>query len=524
MQNRSSNTLDDNNPFHLQSSAVTVATLFRQRVAIDGDRVALVDLDRQLTYQQLDLRANRLANVLIELGVAVGDRVAMLAKNCAEYVELELACAKIGAIVCALNWRLAVPELEHCIRLVSPKVLIHQQEFDQPWAQIGPTVEQTLIIGTDYEQRLAQASDQALSCDLDAEDGLIIIYTSGTTGLPKGALISHRAMIARSMAYLFEMGIDASQGFIAWPPFYHMASTDQALATLMTGGTVYVVDGYLPDQIMDILEQTAIGWLALIPGMVGQFVEDAKKRPKPLQPVGLQYVGAMADLVPPQEIAAATTLLNAPYANTFGSTETGLPPATASSFPVGEAPTHRAKRISSLCEIRLVDADDNDVPDGVPGELLFRGPTLFSGYWNARETNLKDFRGGWFHLGDLFIRHPDGTIDFVDRSKYMIKSGGENIYPAEIERVLLQHDGVQDAAVVKQLDERWGEVPIAYVALHDSSVTEPQLLQFCRQQLAGYKMPKAIHFIEFEQFPRSTAGKIQHHKLEETAKNTKGHL
>ena len=517
MQDSSSNSMDDNNPFRLQSAAVTVATLFRQRVAIDGDRVALVDLDRQLTYRQLETRSNRLANVLIEQGIAAGDRVAMLAKNCAEYVELELACAKIGAIVCALNWRLATPELEHCIRLVSPKVLVHQAEFEQPWQQLGPSIEQVLVIGDDYEQRLTKASDQIVCRELDAEDGLIIIYTSGTTGLPKGALISHRAMIARSMAYLVEMGIDSSQGFIAWPPFYHMASTDQALATLMTGGTVYVVDGYLPDQIMDILEQTAVGWLALMPGMVGQFVEDAKKRPKPLQPVGLQYVGAMADLVPPQEIAAATRLLNAPYANTFGSTETGLPPATSSSFPVGEAPTRRAKRISSLCEIRLVDENDNDVPDGVPGELLFRGPTLFSGYWNAAETNRKDFRGGWFHLGDLFIRQPDGTIDFVDRSKYMIKSGGENIYPAEIERVLLKHDGVQDAAVVKQQDERWGEVPIAYVALHDDTITEEQLLDFCRQQLASYKLPKAIHFINFEQFPRSTAGKIQHHKLERAA-------
>ena len=143
-----------------------------------------------------------------------------------------------------------------------------------------------------------------------------------------------------------------------------------------------------------------------------------------------------------------------------------------------------------------------------------RGPTLFSGYWKAPETNAVDFRGGWFHMGDVFVRNPDGTLDFVDRVKYLIKSGGENIYPAEIERVLLQDARVADAAVVRRADPDWGEIPVAFVARRDDTLTADALRQRCREQLAGYKQPKAIHFIPFDAFPRSASGKIQRHELE----------
>jgi acyl-CoA synthetase (AMP-forming)/AMP-acid ligase II len=229
---------------------------------------------------------------------------------------------------------------------------------------------------------------------------------------------------------------------------------------------------------------------------------------------GVKVCGVMADLVPPAEIAAITTLLRAPYANTFGATETGCPPCSSSLIPVAVAPTRLSKQQSPFCEIRLVDADDRDVPDGAPGELAMRGPTLFSGYWNQPEVNGHDFRGGWFHMGDVFVRNPDGTLDFVDRVKYLIKSGGENIYPAEIERVMLQDPRVAEVAVVRARDPRWGEVPVAFVARRDPSLDEAALAALCRAQLAGYKQPKGIYFIPFESFPRSASGKIQRHELE----------
>jgi acyl-CoA synthetase (AMP-forming)/AMP-acid ligase II len=154
------------------------------------------------------------------------------------------------------------------------------------------------------------------------------------------------------------------------------------------------------------------------------------------------------------------------------------------------------------------------VPPGVPGELAMRGPTLFSGYWQADEANAHDFRGGWFHMGDVFCRNEDGTLDFVDRAKYMIKSGGENVYPAEIERVLLADRRISEAAVVRVPDAKWGEVPVAFVACREEAVTDVELAELCRRDLASYKRPRAFRFIRFDDFPRSTSGKVQRHELE----------
>jgi acyl-CoA synthetase (AMP-forming)/AMP-acid ligase II len=191
-----------------------------------------------------------------------------------------------------------------------------------------------------------------------------------------------------------------------------------------------------------------------------------------------------------------------------------VPPASGNTIPVGEVPTRLSKRQNAFCEVRLVDEQDREVPDGTPGELAFRGPTLFSGYWNAPETNARDFRGGWFHMGDMFLRNADRSLDFVDRLKYMIKSGGENIYPAEIERVLLADSRVADAVVVRRPDPRWGEVPIAIVARKDDTLASADLLARCRAELAGYKQPKEVVFVTLAELPRSTTGKIQRHEVE----------
>src|SRR4029450_12035965 len=249
-----------------------------------------------------------------------------------------------------------------------------------------------------------------------------------------------------------------------------MAAVDNSLGALMSGGKLIVVAGFDPERLAELVAREELGWLLLMPGMVGRFARVLAE--KAVKPRGVKVCGVMADLVPPSEISEITTLLGAPYANTFGATETGCPPCSSSLIPIGVAPGRLSKRQSPFCEIRLVDADDRDVPDGTPGELAMRGPTLFSGYWNQPEVNAHDFRGGWFHMGDVFVRNPDGSLDFVDRVKYLIKSGGENIYPAEIERVLLQDSRVADAAVVRRTDSKWGEVPVAFVARRDDAVTE----------------------------------------------------
>ncbi|WP_304851198.1 class I adenylate-forming enzyme family protein [Hydrogenophaga sp.] len=492
---------------------LTVADLLRKQAAVRGEATALEDARGVLSYRALDLRVNRLAHALTGRGVLAGDRVAVLSENRREYLELELAAAKLGVIVACLNWRLADAELKHCVRVVSPRLVFVSVRYVPVLARVDHGVADVIEIDTHYEAMLSDAPGHDPQIDVDPEQGLVILYTSGTTGFPKGAVISQRAMVARAMCFAAEYGIGVEDSYIAWSPLFHMAATDFSLATLMIGGKVIVHDGLDVDRLCAVLDREPVGWLVAMPGMIDALIDGLRRNAT--RPRGVRMVGAMADLVPLQQIAELTGLLNAPYVNSFGATETGLAPASGALLAPGVVPKSLSKRESGFCRLRLVDADDRDVPIGVPGEAALRGPTLFSGYWNAPEVNAHDFRGGWFHMGDLFVRRADGSLDFVDRAKYLIKSGGENIYPAEIERVLLAHEAVLDAAVVRLRDARWGEVPLAYVALKPGASIDAQaLMQCCRAQLAGYKVPKDIRFVEAAAFPRSSTGKIQRHEIE----------
>ncbi len=501
-------------PLTQQAGQTSVGALFRGRVELHPDNPALQTTDgRIISYRELDERVNRTASLLGSIGVQRGDRVAILSENRPEYLELLLACAQLGAILACQNWRLAPPELAHCVKLVEPRVVFVSERH---WAllekagigQPTPVVQ----FGADHEARLATASPAQAAIAAQAEDGLMILYTSGTTGLPKGAVISHRAEIARSLVGYLALGTRPGDTCLCWGPLFHMAAAEPALSALMAGSKVIVVDGFRPDEIARQVGLEQLGHLLLMPGMIEPLIAELEKQQ--IVAKGVRVCGAMADLVPAHQIARITELLGAPYVNTFGSTETGAPPASANLLEVGQVPTKLSKQQNLFCEIRLVDPDDRDVPPGSPGELAIRGPTVFSGYWNAPETNAKDFRGGWFHMGDMFVRNPDGTLDFVDRVKYMIKSGGENIYPAEIERVLLLDSRVADAIVVRRPDPKWGEVPVAVVARKDDSLQASELLDRCRSELAGYKQPKDVVFVTLEQLPRSTTGKIQRHEVE----------
>lgn len=491
---------------------LTVHGLFRACVRRAPEAVAIETAQRSVTYRELDDRVLRLAAALAQLGIARGDRIALLSENRQEYAEIELAAACLGAIVACQNWRLAPGELGHCINLVEPGLVIVSQRYAATARSLDLRGRRVLVLEEEYEERLAASPPLEALPAVHPEDGLVILYTSGTTGLPKGALISHRAEMARNMVLRVDMHARESDGFVAWAPMFHMGSTDQVLGALMSGATVYIVDGFDAEAIVSIMERAELGWMLLMPGSIEPVVELMEKTGRRAR--SIRAVGAMADLVPKHLIAQLSRLANAPYLNSFGATETGLPPASSCLLAPGVVPDSLSKRKSAFCDVRLVDPDGNEVPDGEPGEVSVRGPTVFSGYWNAPETNARDFRNGWFRMGDLFRRNPDGSFDFVDRAKYMIKSGGENIYPAEIERVLLSDPRVSDAIVVRRRDERWGEVPVAFISRTDASLTEADVETLCRRELAGYKRPKAVHFIAFEDFPRSTTGKILRHEME----------
>jgi fatty-acyl-CoA synthase len=498
-------------PLVQRAAGSSVADLFACQARLYPERIAAEDGARRLCYGELDERTRRLASLLCERGVQRGDRIGILSENRIEYLEVFIAAARLGAIVACQNWRLSGSELSHCLKLAEPRALLASPRHAAELQALEPPAA-TIVFGEDYETALAQSRGDGAFETTAPEAPLLILYTSGTTGLPKGAVISHRAEVARNMVTRAEFGIAPEDTFVAWSPLYHMGAADNSLGTLMCGGKVIIVDGFDAERLAEVVARDELGWLLLMPGMVGRFADLVEERAVDVK--GVKVCGVMADLVPPGEIAKITRLLAAPYANTFGATETGCPPCSSSLLEPGVPPRNLAKQQSPFCEVRLVDPDDRDVVDGRPGELCMRGPTLFSGYWRAAEVNDHEFRGGWFHMGDVFVRNPDGTLDFVDRVKYLIKSGGESIYPAEIERVLLQHPGVADAAVVRRRDERWGEVPVAFVARHEESLTADELVQLCRAELAGYKQPKGVRFIALEAFPRSASGKIQRHELE----------
>lgn len=490
----------------------TIGRLLREQVRTRGDTIAVESSSVNWTYRDFNDRVNRLANFLVSRGFRHGDRVAILSENRSEYLELEFAAAKLGMIVAALNWRLAGDEQTHCISLTSPRIGFVSPRFVNALQDLAHGMEDVLVFGAEYELLLSQAPNFEPDDIASPEDPLVILYTSGTTGRPKGAVISHRAFLARLCVFCSDYGMTRSDTFVAWPPMFHMASTDLSIGMLLIGGKVIQVDGFDVDRLVDIVSSERLGWFVIMPGVVERLIECLKVRS--VIPKRILMIGAMADLLPRHQIAEITHLLRSPYLNSFGSTETGIPPCSGGLLAPGRTHVPLSKIQSSFCEVRLVNSEGEVVPDGTPGELIIRGPTLFSGYWSADDVNKEEFSGGWFHMGDIFCRNSDGSYDFVDRAKYLIKSGGENIYPAEIERVLLEDDRVTDAVVVRRSDPKWGEVPVAVVARKEATLTKVELLQICRKYLAGYKQPKQIYFVPLEDIPRSTTGKIQRHEVE----------
>ena len=494
------------------SMGATVGGLFRSRAAYCRDRIALSDERRSLSYGQLNDRVNRLANMMAASGIKPGDRIAILSENRSEYTEVQLACAKAGAIAACQNWRQSDTELIHCIDLVNPSLLFCSERHLPTIKRLGLALPRAIVLGDDYETLLAQSSSREPDAAVSPEDGMLVLYTSGTTGFPKGALISHRAMVARTALMYADWRLDPEDGFVAWSPQFHLSSADLSLATLLQGGKVTIIDGFDPAKLVSALAVERVSWLVMVPGMTDRTVAELKARK--IVPKGIRLVGAMADLFQPQQIAELTMLTRSPFLNSLGATETGMAPASKSLIPIGHAPSNVDKQQSSFCEVRLVDENGDEVPTGEVGEFALRSATLFSGYWNAQQTNLQDFRNGWFHMGDMGRRNADGTLSFIDRRKYLIKSGGENIYPAEIERVLMASDRVEEVSVVRQRDPQWGEVPAAFVVRRDPSLTPEDVIAMCRGRIAGYKLPKAVHFISAAELPRSETGKIKRHELE----------
>ncbi len=498
------------------ATLLTVPQLFEKQARIRGDKIACTMGDTRMSYQELNTRATRLANALLAQGVHYGDRIALLSENAPVFAEVLLAASKIGAIVATQNWRLSGAELTHCLDLVDPALCLVSSQFRSNYDDATQGRFKTIDLDTDYAALVQSGAATPLTTPIDPEDGLLIVYTSGTTGLPKAALISHRALIARAQQYCTEFGIDPDDLFYAYSPMFHIASADLVLATLMIGGSVVISGGLDPALLRELLATRKLSNLIFFPGMVDQVLSELAKMDRPVR--GLKKFGALADLFPPHQIAAMTQAVNTPFCNTFASTETGMMPACGGRIPIGEEPDSFAKTESNFCLVRLVDDAGGDVADGETGELICRGPTLFSGYWRNEAATEEAFAGGWYHTGDLFRRNPDGTLDYVDRKKYLVKSGGENIYPAEIERVVMQRPEIDEALVVRRADATWGEVPVLVATRNTETLTGEALQNHCRETMARYKCPKAVFFVPAAFWPRNNTGKILRREVEEWVK------
>jgi acyl-CoA synthetase (AMP-forming)/AMP-acid ligase II len=255
-----------------RASASSVATLFEAQARQAPNRIAIEDGGRTLSYQALAERVQRLTGLLRSLGVGRGDRVAVLSENRAEYLEVFLAAASLGAVVACQNCRLATPELRHCLDLVEPRLALVSSRHERSFAATGHAPPSGVVeFGDDYESQLARANAVPPSSEVDPEDALLILYTSGTTGLPKGAVVSHRAEIFRNLVVRAEFGVLPEDTFVAWSPLYHMGAADCSIGALLSGGKVVVLDGFDRERLVEVIGSEALGWLLLMPGMVAEF-------------------------------------------------------------------------------------------------------------------------------------------------------------------------------------------------------------------------------------------------------------
>jgi acyl-CoA synthetase (AMP-forming)/AMP-acid ligase II len=480
------------------------------RARVSPQAVAFEDGTQVLTFGELDERIRRLANWLRSRGIEHGDRVAVLSENRLEYVEVLFAAARIGAIVACQNWRLAPPELQHCLDLVSPRLVFVSERHAGLLRKVDTAGALVQVFDVDFRDAVAASASELPAADVGSEDGLLILYTSGTTGVPKGAVISHRAELARRATRIANWGLQVGEVWLVWTPLFHMSGADDVISALLSGARVVLVDGFDVERIVGQVATRPIGWLRLMPGTIVSFLQEIRR--VGVTSPSVRLCGGLVDLLPSHQVGEVSGLLKATFLNSFGSTEVGT--VLTGLIPPGEVPPDASKEENTFTEVRLVDPDGRDVADGAPGELVVRSATMFSGYWQMPELNETEFRDGWFHTGDLFVRQPDQRLRFVDRSKYLIKSGGENIYPAEIERVIGADSRVLDVVVVRKLDDHWGEIPVAFVVRKDASLDRDMLQRRCREALAGYKQPKQIHFVADSALPRSTTGKIQRHEVE----------
>ncbi|MFB9932163.1 long-chain fatty acid--CoA ligase [Amycolatopsis halotolerans] len=485
--------------------ASSLAQWIARRGTVTPEAVALVaaETGERITYAELEQRVARRAAALRELGVRKGDRVALLGLNSTGYLETLFAVAWLGAITLPINFRLAAAEVEYLLEDARPVVVVHDDTF----AALAQEASGGRALVNNSE--LGTTEDRVEPEPTGADDVAVLMYTSGTTGRPKGAMLTHGNLEANAINVLTSgEGLLPSDITLTVAPLFHIGGLALfTLPLLYAGGTVVVAGKFDPQQTLALIQREQVTVHFMVPAMWAAMTQVPDFDSYDLSRLRYLLCGGAPCPLPVIEFYEGKGLT---FVEGFGMTE--LSPAALvleSAFVRSHAGS--VGRPFLHVEARIVDERDDDVPTGTVGELVLRGPNVFAGYWGLPEASAETMRGGWFHSGDLARCDADGFVTLVDRKKDMIISGGENVYPIEVEQVLHRHPGIADVAVIGAPDPQWGETVIAVVVPADDSLDGDAVIAYCRERIAAFKCPRRVEVVA--ELPRNATGKLLKREL-----------
>ena len=488
------------------------------------------DLHRSMTFRQWNNRACRLANALIGLGLEKGDRVAILAYNCLEWLEIYAGLAKAGLVAVPINFRLVGPEIRYIVENSEAAALIVQHELLSSVEMIRTD----LMLGTDryihfgcvdtpagyhgYEDLIGAASASEPSLALSPSDPFALLYTSGTTGRPKGAIRSHQSLVTLSYITQVDFGFGRDDLGLLVMPMFHANSIFFMFAFVSCGAGCCVYDrrSFDPEHLLRTLGRDRFTFTSLVPTHYIMMLGLPKAVRDAVDVNGVtKLLISSAPARRDTKLALIEYFRNSRLYEGYGSTEMGRVTFLRPDEQLTKLGSI-GREVTGTSRIKLLDTGGSEVADGEPGEIYARTPYAFQGYWKLPEKTAEAFRGDYCTVGDIARRDADGYFYLVDRKSNMIISGGENVYPSEVEQVLGTHSNVKDVAVIGLPHPKWGEATHAVIILHDGTdASEADILEWCRNKIAGYKRPKSISFIAENDMPRTATGKVLHRVLRE---------
>ena len=496
-----------------------------RRARISGDRIAVIDAERRLDYAALEARCARLAGVLRGAGIGPGDRVALLLGNRSATLEAVFAAARLGAIAIPVNAWLAPPEIRFVLDDARPGVLLHEAALADTVARAGAErVPFRLAVGgapDAYERALDDADPAHEVAAVGPDDPMLLLYTSGTTGVPKGALLPHRKTLYNTLnAGLFFDLTQRDRVLVAVPLFHSFGLTILSIPALYAGATVVLQRRFDAEDVWRAVGEHGVSFLGGVPTMYRDLLEVLERAPADRFDLrSLRFLfGAGAAL--PVELIRAFESRGLVLKQGFGQTETSIlccldaRDALRKAGSVGRPVFHADVRVVTRESVELEPARWRETAVGETGEIVVQGPITMLGYWKQPEETARVLHDGWLRTGDLAQRDAEGFLSLVGRAREMYISGGENVYPAQVERVYQEHPDLREIAVVGVADARWGEVGRAYVVLAPGAQLDPEALRrWGREQLAAFKVPRS--FVALDALPRNPSGKVQKHRLPE---------